>query len=260
MVTRGMLDSLSVLLGPLAAAGLLAVGGAQAVFMAVAALSLWSAILVRALDYEAPPKLAVDAGGSGVIAEIGDGVRAIAGSRDVALMAALFWAQTFTRGCLMVFSVVVAIDLLHLGESGVGVLNGAVGAGAVLGSLGSALLVGSRRLGGWLALSIALWGLPFVLIAVFPSEAAGAGAAGTCRGGQCRAGRRVLQHHRQAGLRRCPRAGVRRDRERRGVVGRHRRARHPAGDRACRIARSACAARGGLPDVRGARPDAPSLT
>ena len=171
MVTRGMLDSLSVLLGPLAAAGLLAVGGAQAVFMAVAALSLWSAILVRALDYEAPPKLAGDAGGSGVIAEIRDGLRAITGSGDVALMAALFWAQTFTRGCLMVFSVVVAIDLLHLGESGVGLLNGAVGAGAVLGSLGSALLVGSRRLGGWLALSIALWGLPFVLIAVFPSEA-----------------------------------------------------------------------------------------
>ena len=87
-------------------------------------------------------------------------------------MASLFWAQTFTRGCLMVFSVVVAVDLLSLGESGVGLLNGAVGAGAVVGSLGAALLVGSRRLGAWLVLAVALWGIPFILIGAFPSQAA----------------------------------------------------------------------------------------
>jgi len=57
MVTRGLLDSLSVLLGPLGAAGLLALGGPEAVFVGVAALSLWSAVLALALDYEAPPQL-----------------------------------------------------------------------------------------------------------------------------------------------------------------------------------------------------------
>jgi hypothetical protein len=36
--------------------------------------------------------------------------------------------QTFTRGCLTVFAVVVAIDLLGTGEPGVGVLGAAVGA------------------------------------------------------------------------------------------------------------------------------------
>jgi MFS family permease len=172
MVTRGLLDSLSVLLGPLAASGLLVVGGPEAVFAGVAALSLWSALLALALDYEPAPQLGTSAGAAGVRAQIGEGVRAITGSRDVALMASLFCAQTFTRGCLTVFSVVVAIDLLSLGESGVGLLNGAVGAGAVLGSLAAALLVGSRRLGAWLALAIALWGIPFVLIGAFPSEAA----------------------------------------------------------------------------------------
>jgi MFS family permease len=172
MVTRGLLDSLSVLLGPLAAAGLLVIGGPEAVFAGVAALSLWSALLALALDYEAPPRLGASAGAAGVRAQIAQGLEAIAGSRDIALMSSLFWAQTFTRGCLMVFSVVIAVDLLSLGESGVGLLNGAVGAGAVLGSLGAALLVGSRRLGAWLAVAVALWGLPFVLIGAFPSEAA----------------------------------------------------------------------------------------
>ena len=170
MVTRGLLDSLSVMLGPLAAAGLLALSGPEAVFLGVAALSLWSGMLALALDYEAPPQLATSPGAAGVRAQVSEGVRAIVGSGDVALLSSLFWAQTFTRGCLTVFSVVVAVDLLSIGESGVGVLNGAVGAGAVLGSLGAALLVGSRRLGAWLALAVALWGIPFVLIGAFPSE------------------------------------------------------------------------------------------
>jgi hypothetical protein len=78
-------------------------------------------------------------------------------------------AQAFTRGCLTVFSVVVAIKLLKLGDSGVGLLNGAVGVGAVIGSLAVSLLVGSRRLGGWFSLGIAGWGAPLALIAAFPS-------------------------------------------------------------------------------------------
>lgn len=172
MVTRGLLDSLSVLLGPLAASAMLALGGPAAVFVEVAGLSLWSAALAMGLDYEAPPKLMDAIEPPSVVARIADGLRAITASKDVALMALMFWAQTFTRGCLTVFSVVAAIDLLGLGDGGVGLLNGAVGAGAVLGSLGSVALVGSRRLGGWLALSVALWGLPFVLIGAFPSEAA----------------------------------------------------------------------------------------
>lgn len=172
MVTRGLLDSLSVMLGPLAASGLLVVGGPEAVLLGVTALSLWSALLALGLDYEAPPRLGAPVDVAGVRAQIGEGMRAITGSRDVAVLSSLFWAQTFTRGCLTVFSVVVAIDLLGLGESGVGLLNGAVGAGAVLGSLGAALLVGSRRLGAWLALAIALWGIPFVLIGAVPSEVA----------------------------------------------------------------------------------------
>ena len=171
MVTRGLLDSLSVLLGPLAVSVLLALGDTSAAFAAVAAASLWSALLVRGLSYEAAPRPASPAERPSPVAQIRAGLRAVR-SADVALLASLFWAQTFTRGCLTVFSTVVAIDLLRLGDAGVGLLNGAVGAGAVLGSLGCTLLVSSRRLGRWLALSVALWGLPFALIGAFPSQGA----------------------------------------------------------------------------------------
>ena len=56
-------------------------------------------------------------------------------NRDLALLTGLGMAQTFTRGALTVFTVVVALDLLRTGEPGVATLTAAIGAGAVIGSL-----------------------------------------------------------------------------------------------------------------------------
>ena len=171
---RGMLDSLSTLLGPLIAAGLLEVGTPATVFAAAAAASVWSATLVLRLDYEAPP-LPARAGRSTMLADVREGFRALASDRDLALLIGLGIAQTFTRGCLNVLIVVMAIELLDMGEAGVGVLSAAVGAGAVIGSVGASLLVGSRRLGRWFGVSIALWGLPLVLVGAVPEQAAALG-------------------------------------------------------------------------------------
>jgi predicted MFS family arabinose efflux permease len=106
-----------------------------------------------------------------LMADVAEGVRAVAGNPDLALITGLGMAQTFTRGALTVFTVVVALDLLQTGEPGVGTLTGAIGAGAVLGSLIASLLVGSRRLAELFGFGVALWGLPVALIPVFPSEA-----------------------------------------------------------------------------------------
>ena len=79
-----------------------------------------------------------------------DGLRAIAADRGLLLVTGLATAQTFTRGALSVMSVIVAIRLLETGPPGAGILNGAVGAGALLGSCLALLVVrpgGSR--GGW---------------------------------------------------------------------------------------------------------------
>ena len=97
------------------------------------------------------------------------GVRAVNAHRDLRLLFALAGAQTFMRGAITVFTVVVAVELVGLGDPGVGVLNAALGAGAVVASAAAALLVGTGRLAAWFGLGVALWGAPLVVIGLFPS-------------------------------------------------------------------------------------------
>jgi MFS family permease len=166
---RGMLDSVATLGGPLVAAVLLAASGPAAVFGLCAALSLWAALLVVALPYDAPPRApAADGGGRALV----QGFAAIARDRTLVLITALTTAQTFTRGCLSVLTVVVAIDLLDTGDAGVGVLNAAVGAGAVAGSVAAFALVRRGGLAAWFGVGVALWGAPLAAIGAVPEQAA----------------------------------------------------------------------------------------
>jgi hypothetical protein len=165
---RGMLDSFAMLGGPAAAAVLLAVSGPAAVFAACAAASLVGGLAVVGLSYDAPPRSNAAAGGGHQMLR---GFATIAANRGLALITALGVVQTFTRGCLTVFAVVVAIDLLGTGEPGVGVLTAAVGAGGILGSILAFGLVGGGRLALWFGVGIALFGAPLVIIGVVPEQA-----------------------------------------------------------------------------------------
>ena len=167
-VVRGLLDSVATLVGPLAAAVLLDLSGPASVFAAAAGASLLSTALVARVRYEAPPRVGA-APAARVLRQTVEGLRVIAADRDFALLTALTTLQTFTRGALTVFSVVVAIELLGTGEAGVGVLTAAVGAGAVVGSLAASLLVGGH-LAKWFGIGVALWGAPLVGIGAVPEE------------------------------------------------------------------------------------------
>jgi MFS family permease len=169
-VVRGMLDSVATLGGPLVAAVLLATSGVASVFAVCAAAALVAGLVVIALPYDAPPRAqrAARTDRRAVLR----GFSAITGDRGLLLITGLGIAQTFTRGCLSVFLVVVAIDLLDIGESGVGVLGAAIGAGAVLGSLLTFRLVGRGGLSAWFGLGIALWGAPLVVLGVIPEAPA----------------------------------------------------------------------------------------
>ena len=169
-VVRGMLDSIATLVGPLLAAVILEFTDVAVVFAVASAASLAAAAVLLRLRYDASPRPAAPRG-SHLMADVADGVRTIVGNRDLVMFTGLGMAQTFTRGALTVFTVVVALDLLETGEPGVGTLTGAVGAGAVVGSLIASLLVGSRRLAQWFGIGVALWGLPIALIPLFPWEA-----------------------------------------------------------------------------------------
>jgi MFS family permease len=166
---RAMLDALATLGGPLVAAVLLAASGPAAVFAACSAASLFAGLVVIALPYDAPPRADVAAGGGRAMLE---GFATIAADHRLGLITALAVVQTFTRGCLTVFTVVVAIDLLDTGDPGVGVLNAAVGAGGVLGSIIAFGLVRRGGLASWCGVGIALFGAPLALIGVVPELAA----------------------------------------------------------------------------------------
>ncbi len=166
---RGLLDSAATLGGPATAAVLLALSGPAAVFAACAVASLLGGLVVLRLAYDAPPR-AQHAGSDGH--EILQGFTTIAADRRLTLITGLGVVQTFTRGCLTVFVVVVAIDLLGTGDPGVGILTAAVGAGGLLGSIVAFGLIGRGALAAWFGVGIALFGAPLVGIGIAPGEAA----------------------------------------------------------------------------------------
>jgi MFS family permease len=166
-VVRGLVDSLSMLLGPLAAALLLGLGSPAAVFVIAAILSLASGVLLLGLSYEAPPR-----GPSQplrrIVHETVEGFQALVRYRDAGLLIGLALAQAMTQGFLSVFVVVVALELLGMGDPGVGLLTAAVGAGAVASSLGATMCVTGRRLAALEGIGVILWGLPLTLSGALP--------------------------------------------------------------------------------------------
>jgi MFS family permease len=182
-VVRGLIDSAGTLIGPLVAAVVLAVASPAAVFAIVAVASAASAFLISRVVYEPAPRLAVVR--HNLLREAAAGFAVMARSSDARLVAAIALAQTFTRGCVGVLLVVLAIDQLGDGAAAVGWLTAAIGAGAVAGSLGAGLLADARNLARWEGVGVALWGVPLLLCAALPSllpallflTAAGVGSA-----------------------------------------------------------------------------------
>jgi hypothetical protein len=64
--------------------------------------------------------------------------------------------------------VVSAVELLEMGEGGVGVLNAAIGIGGVIGALATFALAGSGRFGFLLGLGMVVWSIPIALIGIWP--------------------------------------------------------------------------------------------
>jgi MFS family permease len=168
-VVRGLLDSVSTLLGPLAAALLLVLASPAGVFVTSAALSFAAGGLLLGLSYERPPRRQAEPLRR-ILRETVEGFQALARYRDAGLLIGLALVQALTQGFLYVFVVVLALEQLGMGASGVGVLTAAVGAGAVASSLGASMFVTGRRLAMLEGLGVALWGLPLTLSGALPYE------------------------------------------------------------------------------------------
>lgn len=168
-VASTTIESIGSFAGPALGGLLLAATNAGTVFAVTAGAFLWSAALV--LGVRSPPPAPAGGAKTGIGADMIAGFRVILGQARLRLLVALYAAQTLAAGALNVLIVVVALDLLELGSSGPGLLNSAVGVGGLCGAVLALALVGRQRLASDFGLGLFLWGVPMVLIGVWPHEA-----------------------------------------------------------------------------------------
>ena len=172
-VASSWTESVSVLGGPALAALLLGVSGPGAVFAVMAFALACSGLLVswvRTVPEPAPASEGRSGWLGGVLGAALGGFRALARDRLPRLSVGLLTVQYLMVGVLDVLLVVLAFEVLDIGSAGVGLLNSAVGAGAILGSALTVLLVG-RRLVVPMVVGFACWGLALGAVGLVPSRA-----------------------------------------------------------------------------------------
>ena len=164
-------ESIAVFVGPALAGLLLGVTSIGTVFLVNVGLVVLSGYFVIRLP-ESRPRRERETEASTIASEVLVGFRTVASEPSLRLLIGLFTAQTFVAGALAVYTVPAAIDLLDLGNAGVGYLNSALGAGAIVGGVFALTLTGARRLSPAFVLGVVLWGAPLILLGIWPTVVA----------------------------------------------------------------------------------------
>jgi MFS family permease len=161
------IESLAIFVGPALAGLVLALTSTGIVFTlnaAMLAIAVFFVARVRAPHRESPSELR-----AGTIAsELLAGFRLAGGDPPLRALLGFMTAQTLVAGALQVYIVVVAFEELGQDEAGVGYLNSAIGVGALIGGVIALSLVGVRRLSPPFALGVLGWGVPLILLGVWP--------------------------------------------------------------------------------------------
>lgn len=164
-------ESIAVFAGPALAGVLLAFTSTGAVFTATAVLVAISAFFVILIKVEREERPRRELAASTIAAERLAGFTALGQNASLRVMMILLTAQTTLFGLLQVFIVVMALDLLDLGDGGVGYLNAAIGIGAFLGAVGALSLTGAKRLSPAFLVGLVFTGLPLVAVGLWQEVA-----------------------------------------------------------------------------------------
>jgi MFS family permease len=165
-VASSTFEGIGTLAGP-ALGGLLVAYATASWGFAVPAL-LFGIAALSVSGIHASQALRSDVPRGGLAATLFGGISALFRYPRAGLIVGLFWAQIIVRGLLNVLLVVAAVDLLNIGEQGVGYLNSAIGAGGFIGVLATVTLVSRRRMAEPFAIGLVLWGTPILLIGLLP--------------------------------------------------------------------------------------------
>lgn len=163
------IESIAIFVGPALAGILLGLASTGLVFALTALMIVASTLFLLLIRFEhvPTPKREIESGT--ILSEAFAGFTTLGRHPALRVMMVLLTAQTAIAGAVQVFIVVSAIELLDLGEGGVGYLNSAIGVGAFIGAVGALSLAGADRLSMPFMAGIALMGLPLIAIGIWPN-------------------------------------------------------------------------------------------
>ena len=161
-------ESIAVFVGPALAGVLFAVASAGVVFTITALLLAVSLVFIGLIRVERKERPRHEVEASTIASEALAGFTAIGRHPALRVMMLLLTAQTAVAGAVQVFIVVAAIELLGLGDGGVGYLSSAMGVGAFIGAVAALSLTGARRLSPAFIVGVVLAGLPLIAIGIKP--------------------------------------------------------------------------------------------
>ena len=167
--TAGLLRSVSALGAPVVAGLVLLVAPSTAVLV-VAALAYLTAVLL-ALGLPRTDLVRLPPAIGGAWRAMAAGFTAAGSDRHTVLVLSALAGHSVVRGAMGTLLVVLPLELLDLGSSGVGLLLAVLAVGGLAGALGAAALAGRRRLAGPMGLGLALAALPLLLAAALPATA-----------------------------------------------------------------------------------------
>lgn len=159
-------------LGPLLCALLLATLNPESTFLALAALFAAGAVVSALIRSHYQPARVQPAARPKLLLEPLRGFAVLLAPGGIRVAFALFTLQTILRGFLNVFIVVLALTSFDGGEGQASNLFAAVGVGGLLGAAVTLGVGAGEKTARWFTVGIILWGLPVLVIGMWPEPAA----------------------------------------------------------------------------------------
>lgn len=168
-VSSSTIESVAAFAGPAIGGLVLSVWGVGAALLLTVATYVWSASLVARVRPERGPAAVPEVKPASRRSEALAGFRTVLAEPALRVIIGLYGAQTVVAGAMGVLVVVAALRLFDLGSGGVGWLYSACGVGGVIGAAVALALVGRQKLASDFGFGLLLWGIPFLLMAVWPN-------------------------------------------------------------------------------------------
>jgi MFS family permease len=165
------LENGGFLVGALLVGLAVSIGSVELAFALLAAAAAVAAVAFMVIAPDPPPAHRVPLPGSTAARELLLGAREIVADPKLRDAVGLLGALTLVDGLVDVLLVVVALRLVAIGAGGVGWLNGAWGAGGLIGGLGGLVLLGRGRFGVAVFTGAVMVAVPMVLLAGLAGQA-----------------------------------------------------------------------------------------